>query len=307
MARTTDTRPATDLRSYLRSWERSLKAANKAPRTIRTYRVAADQLADFLDARGMPTSVDVIAREHVEAYLEDVLGRCAAATAAQRYASLRQLFRWLLEEGEIARSPMERMRQPKIPDQPVPVLSDEQIRALLKTCSGKSFEDRRDAAIIRLFVDTGMRLSELADLRVEDLHTDLDVAIVLGKGRRHRSCPFGDKTGLALDRYLRARARHTHADLAWLWVGSQGRFTGSGITQMLRRRAAQAGIGKVYPHMFRHTFAHRWLAEGGTETGLMRLAGWSKGSRSMLSRYGASAEDERARDEHRRLAPGDRL
>jgi integrase len=107
--------------------------------------------------------------------------------------------------------------------------------------------------------------------------------------------PFGRRTALALDRYLRTRASHAHADGVWPWLGTKGRMTNSGISQMLRRRATQAGIGHVHPHQFRHTFAHCWLAEGGTEGDLMRIAGWS--SPEMLSRYGASCR-------HRTRPPG---
>jgi len=82
-------------------------------------------------------------------------------------------------------------------------------------------------------------------------------------------------------------------------------MTANGIHQMLQRRAGAASIEHLHPHMFRHTFAHRWLADGGQEQDLMRLAGWK--SPQMLSRYGASAADERARDAHRRMRLGDKL
>ena len=94
----------------------------------------------------------------MEAFIAAELARTAPSSAATRYRSLLQLFKWLDDEGEISGSPMTKMRRPIIPEQPVPVLSDDQVRTLLAACSGKDFRDRRDMANIRLFLDTGMRL-----------------------------------------------------------------------------------------------------------------------------------------------------
>jgi integrase len=143
-----------------------------------------------------------------------------------------------------------------------------------------------------------MRLGEMAGLDASDIDLSMAVAVVRGKGSRLRSVPFGDRTAAALDRYRRQRLRHQLANLDAWWLGRKGSLGESGIAQMLKRRASGAQIGDLHPHMFRHSFAHQWLAAGGNEGDLQRIAGWS--SPQMLQRYGRSAADQRAREAYRR-------
>lgn len=117
----------------------------------------------------------------------------------------------MISDDEIERSPTARTTPPFVPEKTVPMLTLDQIRALLDNCQGREFVRVRDTPIIRLLLDSGGRLDEISALTVEDIDFDMDVARAVGKGRRPRALPFGGKTGAALARYLRARARERHA------------------------------------------------------------------------------------------------
>jgi site-specific recombinase XerD len=129
------------------SFEVSLRARNLSGRTIETYLEAVRLFTGFLRSAGMPNEVSSITREHVEAFLASELELVSPSSVSIRYRGLQQFFRWCVEDGEVSASPTVNMRPPVVPEQPVPVIAEEQLAALLKACSGSRFEDRRDLAI----------------------------------------------------------------------------------------------------------------------------------------------------------------
>lgn len=297
-----------------RSFRVSMEAANLSPATIYSYMHSLGCLRTFLDEQGMPADARVLTREHIEAF---IMARRAAispqtgkpyapSTIVTMYLGLHAFFKWLVEMDEIQTSPMARMRPPKAPRPTAAALSDEQIKRILARCEGKGFEARRDMAIVRLLVDTGMRVTEMVSLRLDMVDFEARSVAIVGKGRKPRICWFGVKSLKALDLYVNwARPTHRDAHLPNLWLGQRGVMTRSGIAALLKIRGELAGVPGLHPHMFRHHAASSHLIAGGTETNLMRRMGWQ--SRSMVGRYTASAADEVAREEYNRLGLGDKL
>lgn len=288
------------------SFRTHLRAEHRASRTCVIYLQSVRFFSAWLVDRDLPPTMEQLTRTNIAGWLADLGNHNSASTIKTRWRGLYRFCRWAVEEGELDAHPMTGMRTPTVPAAPVPVLSDDQLGALLKACGkGRKFYARRDEAVVRLLLDAGCRNAELCGITLDELNLQHEMVMVLGKGSKVRPVYFGSRTARALDRYMRERRRHRHIDSPNLFLGERGALTPDGVREILRMRSEQAGIGHVHPHQLRHTWAHDFLVSGGQERDLKRLAGWS--SDAMLSHYGASAADERARVAARKLKRGDRV
>jgi site-specific recombinase XerD len=289
------------------SFRLHLAAEGKSAKTIRTYAEATAWFAAaHLLSQPGKTTWGQADRRDVQQWMAWLLGRYSDAYASNQFRALQQFFKWLAAEDGLP-DPMAGLKPPRVAEKPVPVFTDQEVARLERACAGRSFEQRRDAAIMAVFRACGIRLSELAGIRYDpdDLRrSDVDLwereITVRGKGRRTRTVKIGYDAARSLDRYLRMRARHPLAHRPELWLGASNRgpLTASGIYQVIARRGRQCGVD-VYPHRFRHHFSHTWLDRGGPEGDLMELNGWT--SPQMLRRYGASARSARARRTYDRI------
>lgn len=278
---------------------------DKSPKTIETYTGATKLFQRFAECQAA-TNMSQISSRQIQDWLVDLRDRGRTeATLFNRYNGIRAFLTWATTENLIPENPALKVPVPKPQAKLIPILTLEQLRALLAACPQTTFEGLRDSALIRLLADTGMRRAECANLGEVDLDFDQDVAIVTGKGNRIRACPFGPRTAKALRRYLRVRYAHEYSTVPNLWLGRRGPLKPDALLHILRRRARQAGIGRIFVHQLRHTWAHEALRSGLQEGDVMRLGGWR--DRDMLARYGSAGADERARHAYRPVSLGDRL
>jgi integrase/recombinase XerD len=190
----------------------------------------------------------------------------SSATLSRRLVAVKVIFRFLLREGVLAKNVTEVMESPRLWKVLPEALSMRDVDRLLQAVSGETRQDLRDRAVLELFYATGMRVSELAGLTLEDVRPEEGFVRCVGKGNKMRVIPFGQKARDAVLRYL-AEGRpafQPKPEAREVFLGIRGvRLTRMGLWKIIRDRAREAGLSRpLHPHMLRHSFATHLLANG---------------------------------------------
>lgn len=290
------------LRELLESWELNLKAEHKSPMTIRSYRDGVRFYIKFCEEHGFSPSLD---KASVNSYVAHYLETYESTTAIARMKGVKRFSAWLAEEGEISSDQIATLKLPHLDQKVIPELTEEECKALIAACKGNGFRERRDEALVRFMLETMTRAGEVVLMEIDDLNLQNGTATIRrGKGGKGRTVSFGDQTRAAIDRYVRMRRRSPQASSKKLWLGTGTRtFAYGGLYRTLLKRGQSAGLKNFHPHILRHTGAGRWLEKGGSEGGLMSVAGWEDSR--MVYRYTKATSAKRAAEEARRLNLGD--
>jgi site-specific recombinase XerD len=314
------------LRQAISSWLADGKAQGWSPRTLRDRRQTRARFCWWLEKEErVAVAPAALTPARIRAFLAYAREPCPGgrygsdhhgskrearpATVNAYYRCLRAFVNFCLAEGLLDETPLKNVKAPRVPNDQIQPLSKEQVQALVDA-TRRTQSPERNLALVLLLVDTGMRVSELCGLRVEDVDRGTGELVVLGKGGKKRQVYMGATTRRALWRYLEADRRLVSSDEA-LFVSVGGIRSGAGLTpngvhQVVKKAGRAAGLVVVRPspHTLRHTFAVNFLRGGGNLFELQQLMGHT--DLTVLRRYVALAEADLAQA-HRTASPADRM
>jgi integrase/recombinase XerD len=257
------------------AYERGLAANTRA-----AYETDLLLFAAFLEGRCGVTQFAQVTRDHIAAFLDDQrLQSMKATTRARRLVAIKVLFAYLSAEGSVPVDVTAVMDAPGKGRQLPHTLSEEEVARLLDSVSGDTAHDVRDRCMLELFYACGLRVSEVAALRIADVRLEEGIVRCVGKGDKQRVIPLGAQAAHWLRRYLaesRPRfARGGSESTDGLFLTQRGRaFTRQGIFMMLVKRAQAAQIGSALsPHVLRHCFASHLLAHGAQIRAIQEMLG----------------------------------
>jgi len=276
------------------------EAANLSPRTLAFYRQKIAPFLDFLQRRGV--AIADIGPDDVRAFLVSLKSGHAPGGVHAYFRAIRAFCRYLYAEGEIAHDPMARVHAPRVDLEPLAPADLDAVKAILATCDPKTEIGARDKAAILALLDSGLRASEFLALNVGDLDTRTGALTVRhSKSRKARVAFLGAKARREVLRYLAFREVGPNSPL-WATLGGE-RLCYTGLRDILRRRARQAGVAAPTLHSFRRAFALLALRNGVDLVSLQRLLGHA--DLSVIRRYLAQTEAD-LQEAHRRAGVVDK-
>lgn len=275
-----------------------------SPNTLKGYAYILNRFLSFcLELK--VHDVKKFTKNHARLFILRLQETNQPVSVGDYYRCIHRFFNWLVEEGVLKENPVSRARPPRVPQKVIVPFTPPQIQTLLSLCPSNTFLGTRNRAIILTFLDTGLRLSELAAIQLIDIDFDKETIKVKGKGAKERFVRIGKTTQKALLRYLLMR-QDSHP---CLWVTEERRpITAEGIAQVIKKTLkAQANLQGVRcsPHTFRHTFGTQALRNKADIRQVQSLLGHST-LRTTL-RYVATVNSEDAVQSHQQFSPVDNL
>jgi site-specific recombinase XerD len=244
-----------DLQQWIEIYLHACRSRNLSRGTIEFYDKKLKVFVRFCREHEI-TKISQISPDHLRQFLIALEqgGHRPAGTHCY-YRSVKSFLKWYEREAEPAdwRNPINKVKAPIIPLEPLDPVRIETIKAMLETCKRGTLNDARDRAILLVLLDTGLRLAEFLALNLEDVDPITGTILIRsGKGRKPRNVYLGDTSRRILRRYVKIRRDHSRS----LWMSKSGeRLSETGLRMMLRRRAAQAGVPVPSPNDFRRAFA----------------------------------------------------
>lgn len=250
-----------------------------SPNTCEAYGSDLRFFSAWLEKRGRRLSSEV-ARDDIADFLRDERDAgMKGSTRARRTAAIRMWLRYLKERRMIRINPSELMDPPKKELVLPRVLSEAEVASLLDEVKGDSPRDLRDRAMLETMYGCGLRVTEVCELKMDDIVAEGELLRIFGKGSKERLVPIGKSAGNALNAYFdSARGSFTKGNLAetHIFVTRLGRpFTRQGVFKIIKERAAAVGIApdRISPHVLRHCFASHMLAHGADIRVIQELLG----------------------------------
>ncbi len=280
------------------------RTANRSPRTIAWYREYVTAFERFLSEHGYSDRCADIRTRTIREYVASLQERYAPPTVAGKVRALKGLFAFGLREGLIDTDPTRLVPVPKIPQTDYDVFDPEDIDTLLKACDTKRLTGIRDAAIVWLLFDSGVRAAELCGIGDEDIDWQRGFVRVLGKGAKERLVPVSARTLRAVRRYVNKRNQSGYEFAQALFINDVGEpLSYSALAQLLRRLGNRTGLA-VKAHKFRHSFAVNALRNDAREFDIQDCLGHT--TLYMTKHYARQTKEDLAR-RHKRFSPADRL